>query len=85
MLLKAFLSLRNEGELKKFLRDLMTENEIEEFSKRIEAAELLSQEMPYASIVKKTGLSSTTVARVAKWLHGTEGGYRSVLRKIHVR
>lgn len=82
-LVKAILKLENADETRRFLRDLMTENEIVEFAKRLQAAEMLSEKIPYSVIEEKTGLSSTTVARVSKWLNGSEGGYRSVINKLH--
>lgn len=82
-LVEAVLTLANADDARRFLRDLMTENEIAEFAKRLQAAEMLSKEIPYSVIEEKTGLSSTTVARVSKWLNGPEGGYRSVINKLH--
>jgi TrpR-related protein YerC/YecD len=82
-LIRAILSLTSPEEARRFLRDLMTENEIEEFSKRFQAAQMLSQNLPYSEIEKTTGLSSTTVARVSKWLNGKEGGYRAVIARLH--
>lgn len=84
-LIQAFLALKTSAEVQRFLRDLMTEGEIDEFAKRLSAAQMLSENIPYSAIEEKTGLSSTTVARVSKWLHGTEGGYRSILGKLHHR
>lgn len=66
-----------------FLRDLMTEKEIKEFAKRFKAAEMLTNKISYSIIEKETGLSSTTVARVAKWLKGKNGGYRSIINTLH--
>jgi len=43
---------------------------------------MLSKQQPYSVIEKKTGLSSTTVARVAHWLHKGRGGYGMVLRRL---
>ncbi len=82
-LIQAILALKTKGEAKRFLRDLMTEKEIIEFAKRLQAAEMLTQKIPYSVIEQKTGLSSTTVARVAKWLNGKEGGYRIIISKLH--
>lgn len=82
-LIDALLSLSSVTEAQHFLRDLMTEKEIMEFSKRFKAARMLSDGRSYTSIIQETGLSSTTVARVAKWLKGDEGGYRSIIGKIH--
>ncbi len=82
-LVEAILLLETEKETKTFLRDLLTEAEINEFAKRLQTAEMLSNNIPYSVIEKKTGLSSTTIARVAKWLKGEEGGYKNILNKLH--
>ena len=81
-LVEALLSIQNADEAKRFLRDLMTEGEIEEFSKRLEAARLLSRNTQYATIIERTGLSSTTIARISKWLKGSLGGYALVLSRL---
>lgn len=81
-LIEAFLVLKNVDEAKRFLRDIMTEKEIREFSNRLEAASLLSKDVQYNAIIKKTGLSSTTIARIAKWLKGPIGGYRLILNRL---
>ena len=82
-LIQAILALKTENEAGRFLRDLMTEKEIREFSKRLKAAEMLTEKIPYSTIEKETGLSSTTVARVAKWLNGKGGGYKIIINKLH--
>ncbi|OGZ58886.1 MAG: hypothetical protein A3F94_03160 [Candidatus Spechtbacteria bacterium RIFCSPLOWO2_12_FULL_38_22] len=82
-LIQAILVLGSEDVAERFLRDLMTEKEIEEFSKRFKAAEMLAEKVSYFNIEKETGLSSTTIARVAKWLNGKEGGYRTIINKLH--
>ena len=74
-------SLKNKSELKKFLRDLLTEQELLEFGRRWRAAQRLADKVPYTEIVKETGLSSTTVARVAKWLNTGMKGYKLVLTR----
>ena len=81
-LVAALLALKNAEEAESFLRDLLTPKEIEEFSKRLEAAHMLSESVPYSAIEKKTGLSSTTVARVAHWLRHGMGGYGLVLKRL---
>ncbi len=81
-LVEAVLSLKSPAEAEIFLRDLLTEGEIEEFAKRLQAATMLSQKLPYADIQKKTGFSSTTIARVSKWLHHGTGGYDLVLKRL---
>ncbi len=81
-LISAILALRDANEVERFIRDLMTEKEIKEFANRLEAASLLSKAVRYNTIVENTGLSSTTIARIQKWLKGPLGGYRLVLPRL---
>lgn len=81
-LIEALLALKSEDEAKRFLRDLLTEAELAEFGNRFRAAQMLTSKLPYSAIEKETGLSSTTVARVSKWLQGSLGGYRLVIDRI---
>lgn len=82
-LIQAILALETSNEVSRFLRDLMTEKEIREFASRFKAAEMLIKKESYSAIEKETGLSSRTIARVAKWLRGKEGGYRTIINKLH--
>ena len=81
-LVEAILALKTADETERFLRDLMTEKEILELSNRLEAASLLTQDVQYNTIIEDTGLSSTTIARISKWLKGPLGGYRLILNRI---
>jgi TrpR-related protein YerC/YecD len=80
-LYNAILSLENLREAKSFFRDLLTEVEIKEFAERWKVARMISTGTPYTSIIGATGLSSTTVARVARWLKKGTGGYRLMLKR----
>lgn len=82
-LIDALLSLKDATQAERFLRDLMTEGEIEEFAKRLKTAEMLSQKIPYSVIERETGFSSTTVARVSKWLTSGCGGYKEIIKNMH--
>lgn len=82
-LVDAILALETKDQAKRFLRDLLTESEIEEFAKRLKAAEMLMNKVPYSEIEKETGFSSTTVARVSKWLNSGNEGYKEIIAKIH--
>src|SRR3989344_4639290 len=81
-LYKAILKLKGLDECKRFFRDLCTLEEIIEISKRWQAVRLLAQDKSYLEIAKKTGLSTTTVARVAYWLYSGTGGHKLMLRRI---
>ncbi|EKE15284.1 MAG: TrpR like protein, YerC/YecD [uncultured bacterium] len=78
-LVKAFLKLKTEKEMVFFLRDILTLPEIEEFANRLEIAKQLLKSVSYQKIAKKTGVSTTTVTRVAHWLFKGCGGYQKVL------
>jgi len=80
-LYKTILSLRTLAEAKIFFRDLLTESEIREFSIRFKAAQMLSENIPYVEIQKQTGLSSTTVARISKWLTNGMNGYQKMIAR----
>lgn len=81
-LCKAILLLKNADECKRFLRDLLTEAEIKEFANRWKVARMLDRKIPYEKIEKETGMSSTTIARVQKWLMHGKGGYKFVLKRL---
>ncbi len=83
-LYKAILSLKNLDEAKSFFRDLLTEGEIREFAERWKVAAMLARKVPYTSIIDETGLSSRTVARVARWVNKGMGGYRLILKRKRV-
>ena len=80
--MESILLLKDRKETEAFLRDLLTESELTEFAKRLEATRLLSRNTQYLVISEKTGLSSTTVARISKWLKGPLGGYRLILDRL---
>ena len=85
ILLKAVLSLKNENESWKFLRDLLTEPEIKEFANRWKVARMLDQKISYEEIERETGMSSTTIARVNKWLTNGKGGYKLMLKRLKMK
>jgi TrpR-related protein YerC/YecD len=82
-LISALLLLKNSGVARKFLRDLLTKAELIEFGNRWKAARMLAENIPYVEIIKETGLSSTTVARVSEWLNKGTGGYRLILKRTN--
>lgn len=82
-LMEVILALRDKQEAQAFLRDLLTEKELNEFANRWKAAQLLNDNVPYSQIVKETGLSSTTVARISKWLKNGMNGYQQMINRLH--
>jgi len=82
-LYKALVSVKTINECRKFLRDLLTEPEIKEFSNRWQVVKMLDKKIPYETITNRTGMSSTTIARIQKWLNGNIGGYKLMLNKVN--
>ncbi|MFC1780184.1 YerC/YecD family TrpR-related protein [Patescibacteria group bacterium] len=80
-LFKALLKIRNVKECEKFLRDLMTIPEIKTFAMRWKVANMLNEGDTYQKIEKQTGMSSTTIARINRWLEYGEGGYQLMLKR----
>ena len=80
-LLRTVLRLRTVREARRFLRDLMTEDEIRMIVTRWRVARMLGQGRTYREIADETGLSSRTIARISQWLQKGEGGYRLLLRR----
>ena len=78
----AIVSIEERKECEEFLRDLLTETELNEVATRWLVARLLNKGATYIEIENITGLSSTTVARVHKWLKKSKGGYVAMLDKI---
>ena len=74
-------SLRTTDETRRFLRDLCTRSELEAMAHRWEVAKLLDEGLPYLEVAKRAHASTTTVTRVAQWLHNAEGGYRLALKR----
>ena len=74
-------SLRTSEEVARFLRDLCTRSELDSMAHRWEVAQLLEQGLPYLEVSRRAHASTTTVTRVAQWLHHGEGGYPLALRR----
>lgn len=78
-LCQALKAQRTEEDMANLLRDLGTLSEIQTWSERLETARLLARGLSYRQVSRATGLSTTTITRVAHVLENGEGGYRKVL------
>ena len=78
----ALLSIDTPELMKSFLRDVMTEKEITEFSKRLKAAKMLIASATYTDVALATGLSSRTIARISDWIKKGNGGYSQVITNL---
>lgn len=82
-LFAAILTLKDLDEARRFFRDLLTEEEIKEFANRWQVAQMLARKVPYTQIEKQTGMSSTTIARTAKWLNLGMNGYKTIISRLN--
>jgi len=73
--------LKDEKKLSAFMRDVATLSELTEMAKSWETVQLINKKKPYREISEKTGLSTTTISRVAHWLRNGKGGYELALKK----
>ncbi|MEQ1800468.1 MAG: YerC/YecD family TrpR-related protein [Gammaproteobacteria bacterium] len=80
-LARAILSLRDAGEVRAFLVDLCTPAELQALKDRWLVAELLDRGLPYRQIHDRTGVSVTTIGRVARYLNSGAGGYSKALER----
>lgn len=82
-LYQSFLTLQSEAEVKDYLRDLLTDTEINEIAERLQIAKMLNEKRKYSLIESQTEASSRTIARVSKWLKDDGRGYKLVLKRLH--
>lgn len=74
-LAEALSGLGSAAEVQAFLRDLCTPAEIEALSDRWRVVPMLLQGISYREIHDRTGVSVTTVGRVARTIEHGAGGY----------
>ena len=83
-LIEALLALENADEARRFLRDICTPQEITDLSDRWVVANLLDEgKLSYREIHAQTGVSVTTVGRVARFLQQENyQGYRLIIDRL---
>ena len=82
-LFRALISLETTDECRRFLKDLCTPAELQALVDRWHVVELLMQDLPYRKIHDMTGVSVTTIGRVARFLSDGFGGYEAALKRLH--
>jgi len=81
-LCRAILSLNNKKDIQNFLIDLCTQTELQAMSERLEVAKLINQKISYRKISELTGLSTTTITRIANWMKDGKQGYNKALKNL---
>ena len=83
-LCRAFLAPADVGEMERLLADLCTPAEIKSLAERWHVARLLDgSDLSYRDIHDATGVSTTTIVRVARFLkQERHQGYRATLDRL---
>lgn len=81
----AVLTLRSVGECRDFFRDLCTPAELQAMADRWAVVDYLQRDLPYREIHRLTGVSVTTIGRVARYLAAGNGGYSLAARRLKAR
>ena len=69
-------------DMQDFANDLFTQKEIHAISQRWKVVRMLHAGISYSAIISSTGMSSTTIARLANALKKRGGGFDRMLEKM---
>jgi TrpR-related protein YerC/YecD len=81
-LFAAVAALRTPEECRAFFRDLCTPAELQAMADRWAVVEYVRRGVPYREIHKLTGVSVTTIGRVARFVATGNGGYALAADRI---
>ena len=81
-LLDALLAMKTPSELQALLEDLCTPAELEAIADRWRVVPLLLDNLAYREIHDRTGVSVTTIGRIARCLGLGAGGYRIAAERV---
>ena len=78
----AVAALRTPDEVRAFFRDLCTPAELQAMADRWAVVDYLQRDLPYREIHRLTGVSVTTIGRVARFLDNGNGGYEVAAQRL---
>ncbi len=81
----AVATLQSPEECRSFFRDLCTPAELQAMSDRWAVVEWLRRGTPYREIHRLTGVSVTTIGRVARYLSSGNGGYALAVSRLDAK
>lgn len=84
-LFTAIVSLETVDECRNFFKDLCTPAELQALVDRWQVVSYLEQGLPYRQIHDLTGVSVTTIGRVARFLSDGFGGYQTAFERTRDR
>jgi TrpR-related protein YerC/YecD len=78
----AVAALKTADEVRAFFRDLCTPAELQAMADRWAVVDHLKRNVPYREIHRLTGVSVTTIGRVARFLGNGNGGYEVAAQRL---
>lgn len=84
-LFEVISGLQAVGDCRNFFKDLCTPAELQALVDRWQVVGLLQQNLPYRRIHDMTGVSVTTIGRVARFLSDGFGGYLTAIEHSNVQ
>lgn len=82
LLCDSILVLESKNEIKRFLSDLLTPQELQNVVDRIKIAKRVHAKIPYRTIASNLDCSTTTVTRVATKLNHGQGGLLKAFSRL---
>jgi len=80
--LMALVYIDNLKDMQNFSNDIFTDSELKALAMRWKAVRMLRADIVYTKVAKATGMSSATIARLAKLLRNRAGGFSNMLREM---
>lgn len=81
-LFEAIAQIKTPREAELFFQDLCTPNELQAMQDRWRVVEFIKAGEPYRTIYAKTGVSITTIGRVARAVMLGKGGYHLIFERL---
>src|SRR5512138_1680717 len=81
-LFAAVAALRTPEECRAFFKDLCTPAELQAMADRWAVVEYVQKGLPYREIHRLTGVSVTTIGRVARFVSAGNGGYQLASERV---
>jgi len=81
-LYEAIATIQTPEEAAIFLQDLCTPAELQAMADRWKAVDLVKKGLPYRQIHDETGVSVTTIGRVARCIMLGNGGYNLIYERV---
>jgi TrpR-related protein YerC/YecD len=83
-LIDAIVTLDDQDDAQRFLRDLCTSHELNEMVARWAVVRGLAQGTSYRALHDETGVSTATITRINDWVRNGTGGYGEALERLGI-